>query len=1118
MSLTTKNIATVFVGLGLVLALSFAVVTPAKADMLSDLQAQVQALLAQIAMLSGGTTTGGSCNTFTRTHQMGDSGGEVMWVQQFLNSHGSQVSATGAGSPGNESSYYGAKTKAAVAKWQAANGVAPAAGYWGPITRAKANSMCVSTPGIPGVPGVPVTGNGLKVMLASDSPTNTALVQGQAIAELAKFTFSNPTGSEITVTNLGFKRVGVSSDSTLANVYLFQGKKRITDSAGVSNTAFNFNDPSGIFKVPAGGMVTISVSSDIAASTNGQQVGAQLVSIASSGVLDSSVVLPITGSSLLISSATLATVDFNTTTTPAANTNLTPQNDYPLWQNNVSIGTRAVWLQSFQLRNLGSVGLNDIRNFRLYVDGVQIGATIPNMSAGEASVAWDLSATPLRLETGTRVVKVVADIVGGSSLTAQLSLRRAADARVVDTELAQPILATANGSAFSARTSGLQTIGAAAVSVTKANTSQSSNVAVGASNVKWATFEVRASGEDVKIESLDVQANTSLDRGLDNGKVFVNGVQVGSTKDLTDATDVNFTFGSSFIAKAGAVEIVDIYADAKSTTGAAFSDAHTAAITLGTGSSNAFGQVSLNSVNVPGSDVTANTVTISSSSLTATKYSGYGNQTMIAGTNNARLGSFTLSSGSTEGVNVNTIVVDVSSDEAATITDLRLVNHATGAAIGTAKASPSTSNSFSVNVNIPVSSTLTVDVIGNIKSGSNAGSWIADIDTSTGGTGLSTGNSVTIGSDLSLQTITVGSGSITVTRDPGTPVNSNVVAGLSSVHVGKFDFAAVSSSYTVQELKVKVPADAATSVSQITLKYKNSAGVEQTVSQALALSSGALTHATATFTGLTFFVPENDSADIDVYVDTPTIASGGKSGAAISVLLDGDEGFKAIDSSGASDTTLAGSSTDVNSAASTGYGSKYLKKTVPTLARLSTGYTTNTVANGTGLFRFTMTADAAGSVDWREISFEITTAGTATDSYKTWTLHDVTGTAVQVNDTAVDVSGTTIAVCPGVSCVIGEAQQIGAGSSKTYELRSGAVTGWGSAGDSISINFTEDSNDPITNAAASSLHSGDAFVWSDRSANSHTTTTTDWTNGYLVKDVDNDTRQCQFGTATTCTP
>ena len=160
MSLATKNVATVLVGCVLVLALSFAFVAPAKADMLSDLQAQVQALLAQIAALSGGSSTGGSgagCYTFTRNHQMGDQGGEVMWIQKFLNSHGATVAASGAGSVGNESDYFGAKTKAAVAAWQAANGVAPAAGFWGPMTRAKVASVCATT-GTPTTPGTPTTG------------------------------------------------------------------------------------------------------------------------------------------------------------------------------------------------------------------------------------------------------------------------------------------------------------------------------------------------------------------------------------------------------------------------------------------------------------------------------------------------------------------------------------------------------------------------------------------------------------------------------------------------------------------------------------------------------------------------------------------------------------------------------------------------------------------------------------------------------------------------------------------------------------------------------------------------------------------------------------------------
>ena len=583
-SLTTKNIAAVLVGIGLVFATVFAFATPAKAQTIADLQAQINALLAQLAALQGGTSapSGLACTTFTRNHSQGNSGGEVMAIQKFLNSMAdTQVSVSGAGSPGNETSFFGPATRAAVVKFQnkyaadilAPVGLSAGTGYWGPSSRAKANALCagggVVPPVVPGVPGVPITGNGLKVMLAADSPVNIALVQGQAIGELAKFTFQNPTGATINVTNLAFSRIGVSNDSTLTNVYLYDGAARLTDSAGVSNSAFSFNDPTGLFSLAPGASRPVSVRADIAGSTSGQQVGVRLNSVAASGALDTTVVLPITGGIQSVSAATLATADFAGTTLPSATT-VAPQNDYVIWQNTVTIGTRAVNLQSFQLRNIGSIDNDDIRNLRLFVDGVQVGATLAQLGSGEASAYWDLTGAPKRLETGGRVVKVVGDIVGGSNSTFQFSLRRAGDARMVDTDLNQPILATAAGSTFSARSAISATIDVGTVSVVKATNSLSSSVAPGTSNVKWVSYEMRAAGEDVKIENLQVRATASAgSRGLDNGKVFLNGVQVGSTKDLTDATDVEFTFGSSMILKAGEVALVDIYADGKSTTGAA---------------------------------------------------------------------------------------------------------------------------------------------------------------------------------------------------------------------------------------------------------------------------------------------------------------------------------------------------------------------------------------------------------------------------------------------------------------------------------------------------------------------------------------------------------------------
>src|SRR3989344_4625717 len=151
-ALATKNVAAVLLGVAMVFGFAFSFATPAKADVLSDLQAQVQALLAQIAALQGGSTTtaGGACFTFTQNLKQGQSGAEAMQVQKFLNSKGFTVAATGAGSPGNETSYFGPATKAAVIKFQNANaatvltpvGLTAGTGYWGPSSRAAANAMC----------------------------------------------------------------------------------------------------------------------------------------------------------------------------------------------------------------------------------------------------------------------------------------------------------------------------------------------------------------------------------------------------------------------------------------------------------------------------------------------------------------------------------------------------------------------------------------------------------------------------------------------------------------------------------------------------------------------------------------------------------------------------------------------------------------------------------------------------------------------------------------------------------------------------------------------------------------------------------------------------------------
>jgi peptidoglycan hydrolase-like protein with peptidoglycan-binding domain len=87
-----------------------------------------------------GTFTG----TFARNLNLGSTGPDVLALQQFLNLHDAAIASVGPGSSGNETDYFGPMTQTALASWQSANGISPATGYFGSITRAAINPLMSS--------------------------------------------------------------------------------------------------------------------------------------------------------------------------------------------------------------------------------------------------------------------------------------------------------------------------------------------------------------------------------------------------------------------------------------------------------------------------------------------------------------------------------------------------------------------------------------------------------------------------------------------------------------------------------------------------------------------------------------------------------------------------------------------------------------------------------------------------------------------------------------------------------------------------------------------------------------------------------------------------------------
>lgn len=77
---------------------------------------------------------------FNRDLELGDEGEDVRQLQMYLNKNGFIISSSGVGSPGNESTYFGSATQAALIKFQKAKNIIPAAGYFGPLTRSFINN------------------------------------------------------------------------------------------------------------------------------------------------------------------------------------------------------------------------------------------------------------------------------------------------------------------------------------------------------------------------------------------------------------------------------------------------------------------------------------------------------------------------------------------------------------------------------------------------------------------------------------------------------------------------------------------------------------------------------------------------------------------------------------------------------------------------------------------------------------------------------------------------------------------------------------------------------------------------------------------------------------------
>lgn len=833
-----------------------AVMPVASAQSAADLQAQIAALLAQINSLQAqlGTSPSSapagssvSCS-LTRNLTVGSSGEDVKCLQQWLNANGYQVSASGAGSPGNETMTFGPATRAAVAKFQAANGISPAAGYFGPLTRAKIASMVAVTPPPTGTTPPPTgttpppTGTvptpGV-VTIMPGSNAGGSIISGASQVPVLNFKIMNGTASDVTVTGMKFTKTGVVSDANISNAYLSMGNNIVAQYMSLASGVVTFSG--NLVTVPAGQTADMYLRMDISSGTsNGNTIGFALMQAAdvalSSGSVSGS--FPLTGGTYVttsVSNPSLATVSSVSYQSVASEVDA-GTNGFRSSALSLTVNNSPVKMMSLRYTVTGSVNYAaDLRNMVLKVDGVDVATAASLMSDGK--VYFDMSANAPVLGTGSHQIEVYADVMGTPNRTFKYEILRPYDWVFQDTQYGTNITAgTPSGTAQQV------SVRQGTLTASLSSDTPTGNVARGASNVTIAKFAIRAAGEAVKIKWMPYKVTeggsvaswgtpTNVDSDIRNLSLYADdGLQLGTTINTpssctygtpeTTATTYICSFGSptsniNYIIPANTTRVFSLRSDIQSggditsIKGSLLAPADTSGFT----GNNIEGQQSFQTGAAPGGTIDGSNLTIAASPFQASQNSSLAAQTFVGGAYAAKVGSFSLSASAAEPIKLTSLTVRTSANvNSGSSPDLKMQNltakvGATSWNYTVPSISGSTSYTFSspgAPTVIPAGGTVVVDVYADILTGSTATTTAYTAPLSlvgavgfggttntnqtlkdTAGTAISTSNTVA-GQNLTI----AGGGSLSVSVNTSQPPAQQIVLGATGVSLGQYRFTA----------------------------------------------------------------------------------------------------------------------------------------------------------------------------------------------------------------------------------------------------------------------------------------------------------------------------------------
>jgi|SRR3989344_227064 len=210
--------------------------------------------------------------------------------------------------------------------------------------------------------------------------------------------------------------------------------------------------------------------------------------------------------------------------------NIDPQSDVIMWRSDLLVTGNKVFLKELRLRQIDSVNLNDLANFRLYIDNAPFSPALTQLdSSGYMTLVGDV-----KLEPGRHDLKVLGDVVAGNGRAFNFSLRRSDDIKIIDAQSDRPLIT----SRFQIITNGKFSINTGRVVITKSSDSPSGTVASGASGIVLARYKLEAYSEDMRGGyGFRVSFATSNNKigSLRNVTLYADGMKVSNSLTVKEA-------------------------------------------------------------------------------------------------------------------------------------------------------------------------------------------------------------------------------------------------------------------------------------------------------------------------------------------------------------------------------------------------------------------------------------------------------------------------------------------------------------------------------------------------------------------------------------------------------